>query len=180
LIFKLTDSLMAGDLTCNRLMAKHEGGSIMKSVLFVACSFALPALSWAAAVPSHATASSPAVAPSSCPAATSIVNVGGAGVYTVPNTAWVGIPASNNHNGAVLRFKEAVIFPGEGQLGRCTYALTQGQVDMRYVPEGPLGGVTATGEFWKNVTGPFGVLTQVCSAPGAEKCTFHVDEPRRM
>jgi hypothetical protein len=170
---------MAGDLTCDHIMAKHEGGSIMKRVLFVACSFALPALSSAAALPSHATSSSPTVAPSSCPAVNSIINVGGAGVYTVPNTAWVGLPASNTRGGAILRFKEAVIYPGEGQLGRCTYELTQGQVDMRYVPEGPLGGVTATGEFWKNVPGPFGVLTQVCSEQGAEKCTFHVDEPRR-
>lgn len=151
----------------------------MKKGIFAVCLFALPALSWSAEMPSPVAAPSPGVAPSSCPAINSIVNVGGLGVYTVPNTAWIGIPA-NHHNGAVQRFSEAVIFPGEGRLGRCTYALTQGSVELRYVPEGPLGGVTATGDSWKNVPGPFGVLTQVCSGPGTEKCTFHVDEPRRM
>jgi hypothetical protein len=151
----------------------------MKKGMFAFCLFVVPALSWSAETTSSAADASPIVAPSACPAIHSIVNVGGVGVYTVPNTAWIGIPAAH-HNGAVLRFKEAVIFPGEGRLGRCTYELTQGSVDLRYVPEGPLGGVTATGDAWKNVPGPFGVLTQVCSGPGAEKCTFHVDESRRM
>jgi hypothetical protein len=152
----------------------------MKKGMFAVCLFVLPALSWSADVTSSAADSPPAVTPTSCPAIDSIVNVGGLGVYTVPNTAWIGIPSANNHNGAVLRFKEAVIFPGEGRLGRCTYELTQGFVDLRYVPEGPLGPVTATGDAWKEIAGPFGVLTQVCSGPGAERCTFHMDEPRRM
>ncbi|GGY24851.1 DUF3757 domain-containing protein [Paludibacterium paludis] len=105
----------------------------------------------------------------SCPSIRSIVV--SRSVYKAATASgageWIGV-ADARSEGKVRRFMEAVFYPehgsetSRGSLGKCTYELDRGIVDLRFRPDANPVVALANPGAWSQRQGPFGVLYYEC------------------
>ncbi|WP_426285553.1 DUF3757 domain-containing protein [Luteibacter sp. E-22] len=118
-----------------------------------------------------------------CPQPSTIVNHHGVHKATAQDSRyeWVGVaPAGNDGN--VLRFEEAVFYPGgetatDGELARCSYKLERGALDMAYLDTSGRPKVRLHDRHaWTRELGPFGIVYHKCTATDGVGCTFRAVE----